>query len=165
MIWGPKVCLFQRRKNRRKIHNKHYDIYERAVTFDGPDLYSENVALRGKAITKNLRQLCKQIEDHVFQLSGLSSIYIKRMFLYFKQGKNSKLHFLWCSSLRIDVLEKGHRQSNIKCITDLQCHDFVNVNNLKEERYNYEPLSYGRKFSVNSFLIQKFIFSKIPKDY
>ena len=52
MIWGPKICLFQRRINKRKIHDKSFDIYERAVTFDGPDFYSENVALGGKTITR-----------------------------------------------------------------------------------------------------------------
>ena len=45
MIWGPKICCFQRKINKKKVYNKSVDIYERAVTYEGPEWFSRNVAL------------------------------------------------------------------------------------------------------------------------
>ena len=39
-IWSPKMCLLERRVNSRQLHDRRYGIYERAVTYDGPDIYS-----------------------------------------------------------------------------------------------------------------------------
>lgn len=39
-IWSPKICLLERRVNVRQLHDKRHGLYERAVTYDGPDIYS-----------------------------------------------------------------------------------------------------------------------------
>ena len=35
IIWSPKISLFEKSSNLKKLNDKHYDIYERAVTYDG----------------------------------------------------------------------------------------------------------------------------------
>lgn len=39
-IWSPKMCLLERRVNCRQLHDRRFGIYERAVTYDGPDIFS-----------------------------------------------------------------------------------------------------------------------------
>lgn len=39
-IWSPKVCLLERRQNNKALHDSRYGLYERAVTYDGPDHFS-----------------------------------------------------------------------------------------------------------------------------
>jgi hypothetical protein len=38
-IWSPKVCLLERAENIYHLHDHRYGIYERSVTFEGPDYY------------------------------------------------------------------------------------------------------------------------------
>ncbi len=41
-IWSPRVCVFTKRVNLRRLNETRFDVYERALTFDGPDFYSKN---------------------------------------------------------------------------------------------------------------------------
>jgi len=36
------VCVFTKRVNLRRLNETRFDVYERALTFDGPDFYSKN---------------------------------------------------------------------------------------------------------------------------
>ena len=69
VIWGPKICLFQRKINKLKIHDKRHDIYERAVTFDGPDFYSHDLALGGKRVSREIKRIVLEIRNNIRQLS------------------------------------------------------------------------------------------------
>lgn len=40
-VWAPQMCVFSRRVNLNKLNDIRYDVYERAITFDGPDFYSK----------------------------------------------------------------------------------------------------------------------------
>jgi len=41
-IWSPRLCVFTKRVNLRRLNETHFDVYERALTFDGPTFYSKN---------------------------------------------------------------------------------------------------------------------------
>jgi hypothetical protein len=41
-IWSPRVCVFTKQVNLRKLKEHKFDVYERALTFDGPAYYSKN---------------------------------------------------------------------------------------------------------------------------
>ena len=41
-IWSPRVCVFTKQVNLRKLTEHRFDVYERALTFDGPAYYSRN---------------------------------------------------------------------------------------------------------------------------
>jgi hypothetical protein len=53
--------VFTKRVNLRKYDDSHFDVYERALTFDGPAFYSKNVPLRGGYIPGKLRATCDMI--------------------------------------------------------------------------------------------------------
>ncbi len=40
-VWAPQMSVFSRRVNLNKLNDTRYDIYERAITFDGPEHYSK----------------------------------------------------------------------------------------------------------------------------
>ena len=40
IAWSPQLCMAEIRCNRRPLYEKKYDIYERALTYEGPGFYS-----------------------------------------------------------------------------------------------------------------------------
>ncbi|KRW99216.1 hypothetical protein PPERSA_07459 [Pseudocohnilembus persalinus] len=100
-IWSPQLCIFQKRLNYKNLYDQRWDPYERLVTFDGAEVYSRTVPLRGKIISQEMRKLCKNIAERV-SLVSFDSYSLKRMVLYFKPDKNNVLHFLYCTSSRLE---------------------------------------------------------------
>lgn len=43
-VWSPKVCLMERRVNMRRLYERRYSLYERAVTYEGTELDSSTGA-------------------------------------------------------------------------------------------------------------------------
>ena len=41
MVWTPKVTVYTRKTNKKKISDEGFSVYERMMTFEGPDVYSE----------------------------------------------------------------------------------------------------------------------------
>lgn len=41
-LWSPTLCIFEKKKNKKNLFDKKYDTYEKTVTFDGPEFYSQN---------------------------------------------------------------------------------------------------------------------------
>ena len=39
-IWSPSICLFEKRVNKKNLYDTKFDMYERAVTIDGSEMYS-----------------------------------------------------------------------------------------------------------------------------
>lgn len=58
-IWSPKMCLLERRVNSRQLHDRRYGIYERAVTYDGPDIYSNASESSAKRTMLEFRSTCR----------------------------------------------------------------------------------------------------------
>ena len=42
------MCIFINRCNHKRLNDNNYDIYERVVTFDAPEVYSRTLPLGGK---------------------------------------------------------------------------------------------------------------------
>eukprot|EP00854_Cymbomonas_tetramitiformis_P009716 gene9716-11516_t len=118
--WSPQVCLLERRTNTVKLTDKTHELYERCVTFEGPERHSDSSPLTGSALAASLQHLCKQlfseadlctlqksiqtlcneIVNHVRQVSG-NVHNITRMVCNFKMDPDGRVWFLWCSSLRL----------------------------------------------------------------
>ena len=103
LTWSPKLCLFEKCTNLKKIHDKHFDIYERAVTYDGEEFQTRTEPLKGNNLPERIEKIGLNIVNHVSNIT-LEKIKIVRMILNFKIDKRDRIIFLWCSSLRI---EKG----------------------------------------------------------
>ena len=100
LTWSPKICLFEKCSNLKKIFDNHYDIYERAVTYDGEEFQTKTEPIKGKNISNRLEEIGLSIVNHVSNIT-LEKIKIVRMILNFKLDPKDRMIFLWCSSLRI----------------------------------------------------------------
>eukprot|EP00435_Cladocopium_sp_Y103_P059170 s779_g21.t1 len=98
--WSPKVCLIERRINRLNLNDTHYDMYERAVTFEGPDFHSEVTPVRGATLANKVDQIADAIIQHVAGVTN-DRVKITRLALNFKVDYRDRLHFLFASSVRL----------------------------------------------------------------
>ena len=99
-IWSPKVCVVERRTNRHGIHDRRFGLYERAVTYDGPDHHSEATPLRGTLLVGKLERVCQELAAHVAAVTGQRQR-IARCVLNFKVDAQDRIHFLFSSSIRL----------------------------------------------------------------
>jgi hypothetical protein len=98
-IWSPKVCLLERRTNVRKLHDKRFSLYERAVTFEGNEINCETTPIRGAFLPTKVQLVNETIVQHVAEVS-FHKHKISRMVLNFKVDPDDQLWLLWCSSIR-----------------------------------------------------------------
>ena len=101
LTWSPKLCLFEKCTNIRKITDSKYDIYERVVTYDGEEFQTKTEPLKGSNLPDRIEKIGMSIANHVSNIT-LEKIKIVRMILNFKIDKKDRIIFLWCSSLRIE---------------------------------------------------------------
>lgn len=99
-IWSPKVCLLERRLNKRQLHDQRYGLYERAVTYEGPEHFSEAAPLRGCALPNQIQKTCETIETHVAEVS-FQKHRVVRMVVNFKVDARDRVWLLWTSSIRL----------------------------------------------------------------
>jgi len=112
--WSPKLCILEKKINNKKIYDKRFNLYERAVTYDGEEFQTETEAIRGNNLPDRFEKIGSNISSHISNIT-LERIKIIRMILNFKIGKNDKIYFLWCSSLRIEnFLDKKLYSQNKK---------------------------------------------------
>jgi len=76
-------------------------MYERVVTYEGPEMYSETVNLKGDFLAGKLGETCKNIVGHVQRVSEYNTN-IQRMNFMFKIDDRDRVWFLWSTSIRID---------------------------------------------------------------
>ena len=111
LTWSPKLCLFEKCSNTKKINDKRYDIYEKAVTYEGEEFQTKTEPLKGSNLPDRIEKIGMSIANHVSNIT-LEKIKIVRMILNFKIDKRDRVLFLWCSSLRIENgLEKKNFNS------------------------------------------------------
>lgn len=99
-MWSPKVCILERRINRLRASDTRYDIYERAVTFEGPDFHSEMTPVRGPALASKVHEIAESIVQHVAAVTG-DRIQVSRLTLNFKVDSKDRMWLLFASSVRL----------------------------------------------------------------
>ena len=57
LTWSPKLCLFEKCTNLKKVNDKHYDIYERAVTYDGEEFQTRTEPLKGNNLPERIEKI------------------------------------------------------------------------------------------------------------
>lgn len=136
VLWSPKVCLLERRINRRKMSDTKYDVYERAVTFEGPDFLSEVTPVRGPSMTMQVHDVADSIVQHIAAVTG-DKMKISRMALNFKVDDRDRLWLLFASSVRMrggkarqvgqgaSLLEKGLSNTPLEADAILQVPEHV----------------------------------------
>ncbi|CAE7185113.1 unnamed protein product, partial [Symbiodinium necroappetens] len=101
-LWSPKVCLLERRLNCLNLNDTRYDMYERAVTFEGPDFHSEVTPVRGSILANKVLHIAETIVQHVKGATN-DRVDITRLALNFKVDHKDHLHFLFASSVRLSA--------------------------------------------------------------
>uniref|UniRef100_A0A7S0FQM9 Uncharacterized protein n=1 Tax=Pyrodinium bahamense TaxID=73915 RepID=A0A7S0FQM9_9DINO len=99
-LWSPKVCLLERRVNHLRLSDSRYDIYERAVTFEGADCHSEVTPVRGPALVTKVHEIADSIVQHVAAVTN-DRMKISRLALNFKVDDKDRLWLLFASSVRL----------------------------------------------------------------
>ncbi|CAM9845998.1 unnamed protein product [Ectocarpus sp. 13 AM-2016] len=99
-IWSPKMCLLERRVNCRQLHDRRYGIYERAVTYDGPDIFSTACPLRGSVLPSQVQGCCESVVAHVSEVL-FRKTRVCRISLNFKIDSRDRVWLLWSNSIRL----------------------------------------------------------------
>ncbi|OMJ80350.1 hypothetical protein SteCoe_15939 [Stentor coeruleus] len=99
MIWTPQVCLFELRENLKDLYDVRYDIYERAVTFEGEEFHSTSRQICSKELKSYMQTIINKLVEHINRVS-LGRMPINRMVLHFKQSKNDTLWLIRSCSIR-----------------------------------------------------------------
>ena len=100
-IWSPKVCLLERRVNLKHLQDQRYGLYERAITYEGPEYYSAAAPLRGSVLPSQVQRTCENVVSHVAEVS-YQKLRIRRMVLNFKVDARDRVWLLWSSSIRLE---------------------------------------------------------------
>ena len=99
--WSQKMCMFEKKVNIKRIIDNKFNIYERAVTFDGEEFQTETQPMRGNNLPDRIEKIGNSIASHISNVS-LERIKIVRMILNFKVTEDDRISLLWCSSLRLE---------------------------------------------------------------
>mmetsp|Transcript_54063 Transcript_54063/g.143927 ORF Transcript_54063/g.143927 Transcript_54063/m.143927 type:complete len:589 (+) Transcript_54063:412-2178(+) len=99
-LWSPQVTVLERRINRNRLFDTKMDIYERAITFEGPDFHSVPAPVRGSKLPAAIHQMASGIASHATAVSG-DKLRISRMALNLKMDVEGNPWLLWASSIRL----------------------------------------------------------------
>eukprot|EP00956_Cyclotella_meneghiniana_P001067 scaffold1261_cov50-Cyclotella_meneghiniana.AAC.8 len=81
-----------------------FALYERAITFDGPDVYSISVPLRGNVLSSRVEKICDEIARHIEEVSNNDAdLGVGRMVMNFKVDGNGRVWILWSDSIRLET--------------------------------------------------------------
>ncbi|KAJ1452832.1 hypothetical protein M885DRAFT_588904 [Pelagophyceae sp. CCMP2097] len=114
-IWSPKVCLLERRVNGKALHDARFGLYERAVTYEGPEHFSAAAPLRGNLLPSRIQRLCETVVTHVAEVS-FQKLHVCRMVANFKVDAKDRIWFLWTTSIR---LEGNGRRNVVKDVVNI----------------------------------------------
>lgn len=117
IVWSPKICLYEYRENLKDLYDLRYDLYERAITFEGEEFHSTNIPIRGKELKTYLGNISTNIKEHINSVTS-GKTHISRMVLHFKLDKYDKLWFLRATSIRC-ASERGNEPLDLNVSTIL----------------------------------------------
>ena len=60
-IWSPNMIMFNKIKNKKNLWDKRFQSYERAVTFDGNEVFVEKANINGSGICNILKNILNSI--------------------------------------------------------------------------------------------------------
>lgn len=143
-IWTPKLCILDRRRTKQNLHDNRFALYERCITFDGPDIYSVSLPLQGTILAKRVEGICKDIVHHIAGViaegargcsRGMSTssskncanntfFHVARMVVDFKVDGNGRIWILWSNSIRLQSVSEDNRMK----LTEPSTHEIEPLN-------------------------------------
>ena len=141
-MWTPKLCLQERRRTKQDLHDTRFALYERAITFDGPENHSVSVPLRGTVLAGRVQRICNEISNHISNVlmqedsTMESKSRVAKMVVNFKMDGNGRLWILWSDSVRLETIpcDTASILSKVDPISPLQDHALepLNINTIVE---------------------------------
>jgi len=119
-MWTPKLCLQERRRTKQDLHDTRFALFERAITFEGPEIHSVSVPLRGTVLAGRIQSICTEISKHITKVVQEdntskrrndvddSSLGVARMVVNFKVDGNGRIWILWCDSVRLESMSRDN---------------------------------------------------------
>jgi hypothetical protein len=99
-VWSPMIFYCERRTNMHALHDRKLPLHCRAVTFEGPEHYSDIISVTDGRVGEQLKQLTLGVVRHLQHVSD-GAVDVGRLVLHFKIDASERVWFLWCSSLRL----------------------------------------------------------------
>ena len=167
--WSPKVSLLEKRSNVHYLQDNRFGLYERAVTYEGPEHFSEAQPLRGATLPRDIQSVCENIQKHVSEVTFRKQN-ISKMVATFKVDASNKLWLLFATTVDRNLLslpkdvflseKANHAFSETQCSTKTKkiC---SHCSSLSKENY---PVQYKVIIAHHeSFLSENHISEKLPK--
>eukprot|EP00760_Papus_ankaliazontas_P004643 PhM_4_TR12005/c0_g1_i1/m.59953 len=101
-VWSPQMTFSVKRTNRARFNDRAVDRYTKAVTFEGPTHYSDEV-LCTPGMTSALGAACASFVQHFGSIEPHYTV--TRMCAYFKYDPDDTLYLMYVSSLRVTETE------------------------------------------------------------
>jgi len=98
-IWSPKVCLLERSENIHQLHDHRFGLFERCVTFEGPEYYYTSAPLRGPVLAGQIQKICESVVSHISEVT-FAQQQVSRMVLNLKVDSRDKIWLLYSTSIR-----------------------------------------------------------------
>ncbi len=108
-ICSPTLCVLERRRTKQELHDLRFGLYERAVTFEGPEVHSISLPIRGETLPGKLRSLCHRVLNHMSDATrSIKTSQQKdvRMVLHLKVDSKDRIWLLYSSSIRTIFLNR-----------------------------------------------------------
>ena len=100
-----------------------YDIYERAITFEGEEFHSTSRQIYSKELKTHMEDMINQLVLHI-ERASMNKLSINRMVLQFKQSKNDSLWLIRACSVRC---ANGLINSPVNIDSEIHLPDTVNA--------------------------------------
>ncbi len=100
MTWSSQFCLLQRRTNINKIENRRVGLYERLVTFEGPEHFSVLDSVTSPTLAGDLQKICRGIVEHIRAISN-DRVNVTRMVLHFKLDPLERIWLMYTTGLTV----------------------------------------------------------------
>lgn len=117
-MWTPKLCLQERRRTKQALHDTRFALFERAITFDGPEIHSVSLPLRGTVLAGRIQGICTEISNHISKVVQEDKaskrrkevdnefLGVARMVVNFKVDGNGRIWILWSDSVRLESVSR-----------------------------------------------------------
>ncbi len=119
-MWTPKLCLQERRRTKQDLHDTRFALFERAITFDGPEIHSVSLPLRGTVLAGRIQSICTEISKHISKVvqedtasKGRKEVDneflgVAKMVVNFKVDGNGRIWILWSDSVRLESTSRDN---------------------------------------------------------
>ena len=62
-IWSPNIILYEKKINRKNLYDQKFEMFERAATFDGDEVFSNLAFVKGTGLSFKLRVAVDEITE------------------------------------------------------------------------------------------------------